>query len=207
MTLKIYGIPRTRTSRTLWMVYELGVPYVLERRAPADGATRTAEFLAINPMGQVPTIDDDGVVVWESLAVNLYLAKKYGGPLAPADLAEDAAMTMWSMWAAATFEPDAHEVVIHTINLPEEKRDAQHVAAALQRLQRPLAALDAALAKGGGTLVGGRFTVADLNVACVAFYLRAAKESFAAFPAIASWYAEATDRPAFHAMMRLREIG
>lgn len=207
MPLTIYGIPRTRTSRTLWMAHELGVPYTLERRAPAAGETRAEEFRRINPNGMVPTIDDDGVIVWESLAINLYLAKKYGGPLAPKDLAEDAHMTMWTMWAGVTLEPDAHEVVVHTINKPEGERDPKAVAAALARLKRPLGALDVALSAGGGHLVGGRFTVADLNVAIVAFYLRAVPEPFAGYPAIATWYAAATARPAFLKMMELRDQG
>jgi glutathione S-transferase len=207
MPLTIYGIPRTRTSRTLWMAHELGLPYALERRAPMAGETRSEAFRAINPNGMVPAIDDDGVVVWESLAINLYLAKKYGGPLAPKDLAEDAHMTMWSTWAGVTLEPDAHEVVVHTINKPEGERDPAALAAALERLKRPLGALEAALVAGGGYLVGGRFTVADLNCAIVAFYLRALPDPFAAYPATRAWYAAATARPAFLTMMDLREKG
>ncbi|MBM3522890.1 MAG: glutathione S-transferase family protein [Alphaproteobacteria bacterium] len=207
MPLKIYGIPRTRTARTLWMAHELGIPYELVRTAPPDGDTRKPAFLAINPNGQVPTIDDDGLVLWESLAINLYLAKRHGGPLAPRDLREDAQMTMWTVWAGTTFEPDAHEVVVHTINLPPEKRDATKLASSIEKLQAPLRALETSLSAGGGHLVGNRFTVADLNVACVAFYLRAAPQALAGFPAVAAWYRAATDRAAFKTMIALREKG
>ena len=207
MTLKIYGIARTRAARTLWMAHELGIPYEFVKTAPADGDTQRAAFLAINPNGQVPTIDDDGLVVWESLAINLHLAKRHGGPLAPRDLGEDARMTMWTVWAGTSFEQDAHEVVVHTVNLPPEKRDAAKVAASIERLQGPLRALETSLAKGGGHLVGRRFTVADLNVACVAFYLRAAPQALAGFPGVAAWYRAATDRAAFKTMIALREKG
>lgn len=203
--LKIYGIARTRTARTLWMAHELGIPYEHIKVAVVDGGTARPEFRALNPNGRVPAIDDDGVVVWESLAINLHLAKKHGGPLAPRSLAEDSHMTMWSLWAASEFEPEAHEVLVHTVNLPPEKRDAARLALALERLRRPLDALEVSLAHGGGHLVGGRFTVADLNVACIAFYLRAAPHALAAHAGIRAWYAAATERPAFRKMIALRE--
>ncbi len=82
------------------------------------------------------------------------------------------------------------------------KRDA-----ALAKLARPLEALEAALTQGGGYLVGGRFTVADLNVANMIFYLRASPEALQPFPALAAWYQAATGRPAFRRMIALREAG
>ena len=75
--LKIYGIPRSRAFRTLWMAKELGIEY---ENVPIDmgkGETRTPEYLAINPNGHIPAIDDDGFVLWESMAINLYLARRY----------------------------------------------------------------------------------------------------------------------------------
>lgn len=209
MALTIYGIARTRTSRVLWMAEELGLSYRHEKIAPAGGGTRSPEFLAINPMGRVPAIDDDGLVVWESMAINLHLARRYGAAdgLGPRDIAEDALMGQWTLFAATEFEPDAHEVVVQTVNLPPAERDAAKRDAALKRLERPLGALETALARSGGHLVGRRFTVADLNVACVAFYLRAAEGALSPYPAVAAWYAAATARPAFKRMIALREAG
>jgi glutathione S-transferase len=209
MALTIYGIARTRTSRVLWMAEELAIPYRHEKLAPAAGDTRTPAFLAINPMGRVPAIDDDGLVVTESMAINLHLARAHGGRLGlgPRDIGEEALMTQWTVWAVAEFEPNAHEVLVHTLNLPPAERDASRRDAALAALERPLSALESALARGGGHLVGGRFTVADLNVACVAFYLRAAEGALASCPCVAAWYAAATARPAFSRMMALRDAG
>ena len=79
MPLEIYGVARSRAFRTLWMAGELGLDYRLITVDFADGGTRRPEFLAINPNGHVPVIDDDGFRLWESMAINLYLAKKYGG--------------------------------------------------------------------------------------------------------------------------------
>src|SRR4051812_41260662 len=85
MGLKIYGIPRSRAFRILWMAKELGIDY---DNVPIDmgkGETRTPEFLAINPNGHIPAIEDNGLVLWESMVINLYLAKKHGaGTLYPA---------------------------------------------------------------------------------------------------------------------------
>ena len=209
MALTIYGIARTRTARVLWMAEELGLSYRHEKIAPAGGGTRSPEFLAINPMGRVPAIDDDGLILWESLAINLHLARRHGAAsgIGPKDLAEDALMGQWTLWAATEAEPDAHEVVVQTVNLPPEQRSREARDAALARLERPLKALDGALARGGGHLVGGRFTVADLNCACIAFYLRAAEGALAPYPAVEAWYAAATGRPAFRRMIALREAG
>lgn len=214
MALTIYGAARTRTSRVLWMAEELGLAYRHEQLVPQKGETRTPAFLALNPMGRVPAIDDDGLIVWESLAINLHLARKYGAAgsddrpaLGPRDLGEDALMTQWTLWTATELEPGAHDVVVQTINLPEAQRDPAKRDLALAGLARALGALDTALAQGGGHLVGGRFTVADLNAACAAFYLRAAPDALAAYPKVADWYTAATARPAFLRMIAMREAG
>src|SRR5215467_13229417 len=114
--LTIYGVYRSRASRNLWLAGELGIPFkhvpIIQAYRLADpsaaGApinTRSPDFLKVNPNGHVPTIDDDGVVLHESLAINLYLAKKHGGPLAPANVAEDGEMAMWALWAVTEVEP------------------------------------------------------------------------------------------------------
>ena len=72
------------------MAKELQLEYEQVPLHQSDGSTRTPEYLAVNPNGEIPAIDDDGLVLWESMAINLYLAKKYGGPLAPETLEEDA---------------------------------------------------------------------------------------------------------------------
>jgi glutathione S-transferase len=208
VTITIYGIARTRTSRALWMLEELGIPYRHEKIAPAEGGTRTDTFLAINPLGQVPVLDDDGVIVCESLAITLHLARTHDrDELGPRNVAEDAAMLQWTLFAGASLEPAAHDVVVQTINLPEAERDTGKLGGALASLKRPLEGLDAALLRGGGYLVGERFTVADLNVACVIWYLRAVPTALDATLNVKAWHAAATARPAFQRMMAMREAG
>lgn len=213
--LKIYGVYRSRATRNIWLAGELGIPFehipviqagrVAEPLAPgAPLNTRSPAFLKVNPMGQIPSIDDDGLVLHQSLAINLYLAKKHGGPLAPASVVEDGLMTMWSMWAAADVELHAIQVLYNRVAKPVAERDAKLADASVVALVKPFAVLDKALA-GKGHLVGGRFTVADINVAEVIRYAMAAPELFAEAPNVKAWLAACQSRPAFKAMMARRE--
>ena len=97
--LKIYGHPGSRAARALWVCRELGVQFEHIPTHFADGGTQSAAFLAINPAGRIPAIDDDGFCLAESMAINIYLAKKHGGELAPKTLEEEARMLQWSFWA------------------------------------------------------------------------------------------------------------
>jgi glutathione S-transferase len=212
--LTIYGVLRSRASRNVWLAHELGIPF---RHVPVIQAyrlsnpdaqdaplhTRSAEFLRINPNGHIPSMEDDGLVLHESLAINLYVAKKHGGSLAPAKLAEDAQMTMWSLWAAAEAEPHTITILYHRVGYPEAERDAAKAEAAVAALRGPFAALDQALAESG-FLVGGRFTVADINVAEVIRYAQPAPELFEAAPRVKAWLTACHARPAFQRMMEER---
>ena len=132
--LTIYGVYRSRASRNIWLAHELGLPFkhvpvIQHYRLPdakAPGAplhTRSPEFLKVNPNGHVPSIDDDGLVLHESLAINLYLAKKHGGPLAPANVAEDGEMGMWALWAATEVETHALNILYNRVGNPAVSKD------------------------------------------------------------------------------------
>jgi glutathione S-transferase len=202
MSIKLYAIPRSRGIRNLWLAGELGIDLEMVPVSPAE-AKAHAGLAAINPNGRVPAIDDGGFQMFESLAINLYLAKKQGGPLAPKDLQEDAHMTMWSMWAAADVEPHAIVVLRHGAMLPEPERKPELITQAMTALERPLKALEGVLA-GGDNLVGGRFTVADLNVASVLSFLTLAKADLSAYPKVAAFVARCYDRPAAKSAMAKR---
>jgi glutathione S-transferase len=155
--------------------------------------TRSPQFLEVNPNGHVPTIEDDGLVLHESLAINLYLAKKQGGPLAPATVAEDGQMAMWSLWAVTEVEGLALAIAQ---NGPAD--------GPLAALRPPFTVLDQALAKNGH-LVGGRFTVADINVAEIVRYAQRAPALFDAALRVKAWLAACQARPAFQKMWTERE--
>jgi glutathione S-transferase len=206
--LTIYGVYRSRASRNIWLANELGLPfklvpvmqlYRLPNPPPAGVVhTRSPEFLKANPNGHVPSIEDDGLVLHESLAINIYLAKKHGGPLAPANAAEDGQLAMWSLWAATEVETQALNILYHRATNPKIADEA------IAALRAPFAVLDAALAKDGH-LMGGRFTVADINVAEVMRYAQAAPELFEAAPRVKAWLAACQARPAFRKMWAERE--
>jgi glutathione S-transferase len=204
MTLKIYGTPRSNTIRPLWLVHELGLECQLVEVPLGAGGSRKPDYLRLNPNGKVPCIDDDGVILWESLAINLYLAKKYGGPLGPASLAEEGRMLQWAFWSAIEIEQPATTVLYHGAVPPPEQRDPAAVKTALETLEGPLRVLEDALKEGGGHLVGRRFTVADLNAICCVFYLRSAPSTLVSKPAIRAWYEASMARPANRAAFALR---
>jgi glutathione S-transferase len=213
MALKIYGVLRSRATRPIWMARELGIPfehvkviqgYRLPDPAAADAPFNTTSpaFRAVNPNGLVPSIDDDGFVLNESMAITLYLARKHGGPLAPKDVREDGLTTMWTLWAAT--ECEGHGLRAMQNSASVKTRDAALYETAVAALQPKFAVLDAALRDGKGFLVGNRFTVADLNVAEIIRYAQAAPELFAASPNVQAWITACQSRPAFTAMMTER---
>lgn len=211
--LTIYGVYRSRATRNVWLCNELGLPFkhvpVIQfnrlKGTPPAGTihTKSPEFLAVNPNGRIPSIDDDGLVLHESLAINLYLAKKHGGPLAPANVAEDGLAAMWALWAATEVEPHSIQVLYNMAAKPPEERDAKLAAASVEALRAPFAVLDKELAKTG-YIMGGRFTVADINVAEVCRYALPAKELFEAAPNISAWMKACHARPAYQDMMAKR---
>jgi|KBSSwiStaDraftv2_1062776.scaffolds.fasta_scaffold1163676_2 glutathione S-transferase len=212
--LTIYGVYRSRASRNIWLANELGIPFKLvpvmqlyrltPEAAKTTLHTKSPEFLKVNPNGHISAVDDDGLVLSESQAINLYLAKKHGGPLAPANATEDAQMTMWALWAAIEVEPHAIQILYHRVGNKPEDRDPKIAAASSEALRAPFAVLDKQLA-ASGYIVGGRFTVADINTAEIVRYASPAPELFEAAPRVKAWLAACQARPAFKTMWATRE--
>jgi len=214
--LKIYGLYRSRATRNIWLCDELGVPFTLVPVIQSDRAaspaaagiplhSKSPEFLKINPNGHIPSIDDDGLILHESLGINLYLAKKHGGPLGPANIAEDGLLTTWTAWALTEIEPRSIQVLYNRVAKPVDQRDPKAADAAEEALRAPFAVLDKALA-ANGYVVGGRFTVVDINIAECVRYAMAAPALFDANPNVKAWLAKVQGRPAFKAMMAKREL-
>lgn len=193
--LKIYGIPRSRAFRTIWLAAELGLDYD-NIAIDTSGQSRAPSFLAINPNGHIPTIDDDGFILWESMAINLYLAKKHGlGTLYPTALEAEAKTWEWSFWGVTEVERHVLNAMFHRAIYPEDKRDAGSADESERAMQGPLKALDGAVSKTP-YLIGNDFTVADLNVASILSWARPARIDFGPFPKAADWLARCAMRPA-----------
>jgi glutathione S-transferase len=193
--LKVYGVSMSRAFRPLWLLEEIGVPYEHVQTNYAKGDTRKPEYLAINPNGHIPALVDGDTVLWESMAINLYLAKKYGKALQPRTVEDEARATMWSFWVMTEVEALALKVLMNRVILPKDKRDEAAAADAEAKLAGPLKVLDGALA-GRRYLLGNDFTVADLNVASVLSWARGAKVPLGQFPQVERWLGECLSRPA-----------
>ena len=213
--LTIYGVYRSRASRNYWMAGELGlsfasVPVIQARRVDDPTATdaplntQSPDFLSVNPTGLIPCIDDGGFVMTESLAINLYLARKHGGPLAGRTLTEEAEMLQWTMWAATEVEPHAVKIVLTMdARAAESEQGRLAIRGAVKALKKSFRRLDQHLA-ASGHVVGGRFTVADLNLAEVFRYAMSQPQLFEEAPHVKAWLAACQARPAFKAMMAAR---
>ena len=199
--LRIYGIARTRAFRVLWVAKELGLPYEHIPIEIGEAGARKPEYLAINPNGRLPAIDDEGFALWESLAITLYLAKKHSaGRLYPATLQAEATAWQWSLWSVQEVDRGVNIWSLHAVRLPAEERDAARREEALKVLAAPFKVLERAL--GSGYLLGESFTIADLNVAAV--ISRAIDMELAATPRLAAWLRRCLERPAAREALTLR---
>ena len=193
--ITLYGHPFSRAHRVMCMLKELGVDYAHVPTPFTDGSTRKPEFLAINPNGRVPALDCDGLVLFESLAINLFLARKFGGPLAPASIEEEALVTQWSFWVVTEIEKPLLLAAANLMLFAPDLRRPDELAVMLGKLARPFGVLDRLLA-GQRWLVGDRFTVADLNVSAVMTLGVLAGVPLTDFPQLAEWLRRCIERPA-----------
>jgi len=200
--LRIYGIARTRAFRALWMANELGLDYQHLPIEIGTAGARSPEFISINPNGRLPFIVDNGFVLFESLAITLYLAKKHSnGTLYPGTLEGEARAWQWSLWAVTEVDRGVNIWSLHTIRLPPVERDTIKRNEALKVLAAPFKVLDAAVTKHE-YLLGDDFTVADLNVAAV--ISRAVDMDLSAIPNLKAWLTRCLDRPAARKALALK---
>lgn len=209
--IRLYGCYRSRATRPLWALFETGlafdhVPtiqaYRLADPAAPDAPEHTASpgFLKINPMGQIPVLVDGDLVLTESLAITLHIARRAGGPLAPASDAETALMEQWALFAISAVEGPALEIAFAAIDAEAGAPEGQAIiAVSAEKLRRPFARLESHL-QGRDWLLGNRFTVADILVEECARYAHAHSTLFDEFPAVQAWVARCQSRPAFQKM-------
>lgn len=203
--ITLYGIPQSRASRCLWALEETGLDYENVKTHMRDD-TKTPEFLAINPNGRVPALVDGDAVLFESLAINSYLAKKAGGDLAPKGLVEDAQAEQWSLWAMTEVEKPLLMALFHTLGIMGYDKDPAVVAERMAELDRPFKVLDGALA-GQDWLMGGRFSLADLNTASVLSWAKTARLDLSAYPNVARWLDACLARPAYGRVKEIMKAG
>lgn len=160
-----------------------------------DGSTRKPDFLAINPNGRVPVLVDHGFILFESMAINLYLSKKYSGSLSPKNLIEDCLATQWSFWVVNEVERPLLFASANRKLFAKEGRNEEQATMAINKLDRPFKVLDAHLASRD-YLLGESFTVADLNVATVMDLAPQCSISLEDWPRLKAWHERCLARPA-----------
>jgi glutathione S-transferase len=190
--LQLYGNPRSRAMRCLWMLEEMGEPYQLIEKSTRADDLQSAEYLRLNPNARIPTLVDGDVVLWESMAINLYLAQKYEGPMHCASPEVLGLAAQWSFWAILEMEA----LLLDLLLLPEFARDASCAERDELLLRKPLAVLNDVL-EGRECLVGNSFTVADLNAASILVWGKMARLDLSAHPQVTRWLDGCLTRSAY----------
>lgn len=193
--LKLYGNAKSRATRCMWMLEEIGQPYQLIEKSVRADDPQTVDYRALNPNARIPTMIDGELVLWESMAINLYLAQKYDGPMRATPEVHGVA-TQWSFWAMLETESLLFDMLLHRALLPEFTRDASHAERAELLLQKPLGIHNDTLARHGH-LAGTEFTVADLNVASILAWGKMARLDLAVHPHVKQWLDRCMARPAY----------
>ena len=200
--LRLYGSAKSRGLRTLWMLGELGLPYEHKDYLPRSPETKTPAFVALNPNSRVPVIDDDGFILAESMAINMYLAKKHASPLYPTDPKNEALTWQWSLWETDRLDRQIVNYVNHTSALTAAERKADIADAAWKEVVPAFDVLETALKKSEW-LAGPAFSIADLNVASALF--RALSIDLGKWPHIKAWLNRCWERPAAKRARAMRE--
>jgi len=204
--LKIYGQPRSRTFRVLWLAMESGIKYehipvIITAEKPE---CKEPWYVELNPNARVPTIDDDGFILWESAAINLYLAEKYKSPLFPTTAQGRGRMLQWAFYIANDVEQPIITMFQNRVLFPPEKRNAALADTAEATLVGKLKMLEAHLAKHK-YFGGDKWDMADFMVASVAYTLFAIKYDLSKYPKFGAWLMASIERPAAKEARKLRE--
>ncbi len=194
--IKLYGNPYSRANRVRWTLEEAGVPYQEETIELGPEGTRSSRFLKINPNGHIPVIDDDGFVLYESVPICLYIARKHSPDgLHVKAVQDEARLLQWSVWAMTELEKHIETASLHVTWLPPAARSADKAASEQAEVKRCLGILGEAI-KADGHLVAGRFTAADLIVTEVITNLVHSGVNLAEFPEVNRYVQRHLSRPA-----------
>ena len=196
--LTIWGRTNSiNVQKVLWCCAELGLVYERIDAGGSFGVSNTPEYLAMNPNGLVPTIDDDGFILWESNVIVRYLAAKHGqGTLCPGDLKARAEAERWMDWQVTTLWAAMRPIFFGYVRTPPEQRDAAALASAQRSSEEALAILDRYL-KDRVFVAGERFTMGDIPAGISVYRWLALPIERPDFPHVMRWYQALTERPGF----------
>ena len=202
--LKIWGrISSINVKKVVWCVQELGLPFERTDIGGAFGLTKTPEALQRNPNAQIPVIDDDGYVLWESNVIVRYLCKKHAlGTLYPTDSRAQFIAERWMDWQQTTFNPAGRNAFWHLIRLPEAQRSTALIQQSISATEPLLDMLEALLGQSA-FVAGDPFTMADLPLACEVHRWSGLPIAHPVRPNINRWYTLLQARPGARGVLDL----
>ena len=204
--LKIYGAPHSRAFRVIWLANEIGIPYehIPVTFDPPNPQCKESWYVALNPNGRVPSIDDEGFVMWESAAINLYLAEKYQNSLYSSTPQGRGRVLQWTFFVANDIEPAMITLFRNRVYFPPEQRNATLADQAEQTLRTKLAILELQLVQSP-FFGGDKWDMADFMIASVLYVLTRLKLDLADYPRLDAWLIASISRPAAQVARKLRE--
>ncbi len=190
-------------QKVLWCCDEMAVPYDRIDAGMAFGVVDTPAYRKLNPNGLVPTIDDDGFVLWESHAIVRYLAAKHAaGSLWPHDLRTRAEADKWMDWSNTIFWPAIRALFMGLIRTPAERRDPQAIEDSRLKTAQVLGIVDAHLATRA-FLAGDAFTMGDIALGCGIWRWMALSIERPDLPNVQRWFDTLSRRPAYRKVVML----
>lgn len=194
---RLWGrLSSVNVQKAVWGLEELGLPYERVEAGGAFGRVRDPDYLAMNPNGLVPVLEEDGFVLWESNAILRHLARGHEAHgLWPEDLRAAALADQWLDWQATRFTPATRDAFWQTVRTPADRRDQATIDRSVAASEECAAILDAHL-MGRAYMVGERFTVADIAVAAATHRWLHLDVPRIERPALRAWYARVRERPA-----------
>jgi glutathione S-transferase len=202
--LKIWGRTNSiNVQKVMWAVGELAIPHERLDAGMQFGAVDEPWFRAMNPNGRVPTIDDDGFILWESNAIVRYLARKHGGArLSPSNLQTYACADRWMDWSTTTMTPLMTALFWGYIRTAPEKRDPKALEEVRLQMEQVMRVLDANLTSKA-YVAGAEISIGDIPIGCFAHRWYALPMEHGSHPHVDAWYARLSQRPAFRAHVML----
>lgn len=196
--LKLWGrVNSINVQKVLWTLDELKVPFERVDAGMAFGVVNESFYKKMNPNSRVPTIEDDGFVLWESNAIVRYLAAKYGaGTLSPSDLRERADAERWMDWASIHVTQAMGPAFMGLIRTPADKRNMAQIAAAAEATAEQFKVLEQSL-DGRDYVAGPRFTMGDIAVGVNVYRWYALDVKRPHLARIESYHERLKQRPAF----------
>lgn len=178
------------------MLEECGLKYEVMPMDMKAKQHKSTDYMKLNPNGKIPTLVDGGFVVWESIAINRYLAEKYKPELLGKSIEDRAHIDQWSVWSMVECQPPLVDLLIQIAFVPEPHRDNNLIEKSKERIPQKLTVLDQSL-QGKEYIVSNFFSLADLNLASVVNIAPALGLDIHEFKNITKWLEKIKQRPSF----------